>query len=220
MTESIIITAGGIGKRMGSEIPKQFIEINGLPILIHTINQFYNYNSAIQIILVLPDSHIDYWNKLIKNHNFKIKHTLVKGGAERFHSIQNGLKFANGDVIGIHDGVRPFVSQKVIKILFEAAKSKKAVIPVVDVKESLRQIKTDGTKAVERSDYKIVQTPQCFTKEVIQKAYLQKFSTSFTDDASVVESAGFEIFTIQGNDENIKITTPIDLILAKVLCNK
>lgn len=221
MTESIIITAGGIGKRMQSDIPKQFIEVKGLPILMHTINQFYEYNSLIEIIVVLPQLHIDFWNKLLIKHNFTIKHKVVEGGKERFYSIKNGIKYANGDSIGIHDAVRPFVNQKVIKMAFQSVKQHNAVIPVVDLKESIRKVgKNLHSQSVDRSQFKIVQTPQCFSSELIKKAYLQDFSIEFTDDASVVEKMGHNIYLIKGNDENIKITTPMDLILAEVLCNK
>ena len=220
MTESIIITAGGIGKRMGTKIPKQFIEIDGLPILMYTINKFYLYNTSIEIIVVLPAAHIEYWQQLIEKHNFKIVHTIVEGGKERFYSIKNGLKHVTGEIIGIHDGVRPFVSNEVIKNLFETAKLKKAVIPVIDIKESIRELHDEDSIAVDRSNYKIVQTPQCFTKAIIQNAYLQDFSPKFTDDASVVESTGQSITLIKGNDENIKLTTPLDLKLAEILIGR
>jgi len=219
MTESIIITAGGIGIRMGLDMPKQFIEIKGVPILMHTINRFYCYNSELQIILVLPQAHIEFWNTLIKKHNFKVEHQIVQGGNERFHSIKNGLAVATGQIIGVHDGVRPFVSIEVIKNTFKSTPKHKAVIPVINVNESLRQIDNKNSKAVKRSDYRTVQTPQCFTAELIKKAYEQAYCDSFTDDASVVECLGQKIYLIKGNNENIKITTPIDLKLAEVLLN-
>ena len=146
MTETIIITAGGIGKRMQSDIPKQFIEINDLPIIMHTIKRFYEYNKKIQIIVVLPKSHIDFWNDLVIKHQFKIKVTVVIGGGERFYSIKNGLEQATGDIIGIHDAVRPFVSLEVIKNTFEMAIKHNAAIPTVNLKESIRHIKNNLSK--------------------------------------------------------------------------
>jgi 2-C-methyl-D-erythritol 4-phosphate cytidylyltransferase len=217
MTKSIIITAGGIGKRMGSDIPKQFIEINGLPILMRTIQQFFNFDNTIQIIVVLPEAHIYFWNGLIQKYHFTIKHTVIKGGKERFHSIKNGLTIVNGDLVGIHDGVRPFVSIEVIKNTFNFAQAEGAAIPVIDLKESIRQIITVDSKSVDRSNYKIVQTPQCFTRDIILKAYQQDYSSEFTDDASVVEQLGHKINLVPGNDENIKITTPMDLRLSELL---
>jgi len=217
MTKSIIITAGGIGKRMGSDIPKQFIEINGLPILMHTIIQFYDYNPNIEIIIVLPKEHIVFWNELIEKYKFPISHKIISGGRERFYSIQNGLKEVSGALIGIHDGVRPFVSIDVIKRVFQSAQIYGSAIPVIDLKESIRKVDDSESKSVNRDLFKIVQTPQCFTSEIIKKAYLQEFTDEFTDDSSVVEKMGYQIYLVKGNDENIKITTPIDLKLAEIL---
>jgi len=220
MTETIIITAGGIGKRMGTDIPKQFIELNGKPILMHTIQQFYRYSNSIQIIVVLPNDHIDYWKNLVQKYEFTIKHQVINGGQERFHSIKNGLSLAKGDLIGIHDAVRPFVSIDVINNCFNSLKNHQAVVPVVPLKESIRQVNGNKSIAVDRNLYKIVQTPQCFVKNVILKAYEQPFSHLFTDDASVVEQLGVPIHLVDGNEENIKITTPTDLAMANLLINK
>ena len=217
MTRSIIITAGGIGKRMGSAVPKQFIEVNGLPILMHTITKFYNFDKTIEIIVVLPKEHMLYWSELIIQFDFNIKHSKVEGGKERFYSIQNGLKLANGELIGVHDGVRPFVSLSVIQSTFDSAKLNNAAIPVIDLKESIRRVGAFESESVDRSKYRIVQTPQCFKSGVIKNAYLQNFSNDFTDDASVVEKAGSKIHLVDGNDENIKITTPMDLKIANSL---
>jgi len=218
MTKSIIITAGGIGKRMESSIPKQFIEVKGLPILMHTISRFFEYDNSIEIIIVLPKDHVSFWDELVTKFKFKIPHKIVEGGKERFFSIQNGLNSANGDLIGIHDGVRPFVSVKVIQSVFAATMKYNVVIPVVDLKESIRRrVGEIESKAVDRSAYKIVQTPQCFIANIIKEAYLQEYSKEFTDDASVVEKMGTKIHLVKGNDENIKITTPMDLKLASIL---
>ncbi|MFK8039547.1 MAG: 2-C-methyl-D-erythritol 4-phosphate cytidylyltransferase [Crocinitomicaceae bacterium] len=219
MTETIIITAGGKGLRMGTDIPKQFLPINGKPILLHTIAQFYEYNPAIEIILVLPESHIPYWELLIKEYQFIIPHQLVVGGETRYHSIKNGLDSARGELIGVHDGVRPFVSLKVISNVFEKAKEKGSAIPVLPIKESIRQLDNEKSLSVDRGLYKTVQTPQCFKSSILKEAYLGDYQPNFTDDASVVESAGYQISLVDGNEENIKITTPFDLELAKLLFN-
>ena len=214
MKRSFVVTAGGIGKRMGSEIPKQFIEIQGKPILMHTLENLYAFASDAQFILTLPSEWFSYWNDLIKNKKFTIPIELVEGGKERFHSIQNALKIVNGDVVAIHDGVRPFVSHTTLQNLFEKVSSHKAVIPILSIKESLREIVGDYSKHVQREKYKIVQTPQIFQTEIIKSAYTLTFSPEFTDDASVVEKSGTRIELVEGNNENIKITTPEDLNLA------
>jgi 2-C-methyl-D-erythritol 4-phosphate cytidylyltransferase len=166
---------------------------------------------------VLPEMHLLTWKKLLKKHQFPVCHHIVSGGKERFHSIKNGLELATGKLIGVHDAVRPFVSQKVIKNCFEALSEHKAVIPVVDLKESIRKVENQQSFAVDRSVYKIVQTPQCFRSDVIKKAYLQPYSINFTDDASVVEKLGTPIHLVNGNDTNIKITTPVDLEFASLI---
>lgn len=219
MTKTIIITAGGIGKRMQSLLPKQFIELNGSPILMHTILKFNHYDADIDIVVVLPLAHINGWKTLIKKHNFDIKHQIIDGGKERFDSVKKGLSIAKGDLIGIHDAVRPLVSTKVIAECFEALKTHQAVVPVVSVKESIRWVNSEGSKSLNRNEYKIVQTPQCFTKNVIIEAYKQPFNVTYTDDASVVEKLGVPIHLVNGNEENIKITTPLDLEVAKLMLN-
>jgi len=220
MTETIIITAGGKGLRMGTEVPKQFLQVNGVPILLQTINQFYQYNSEIEIILVLPEAHIPYWQLLLKEHQFKIAHQLVIGGQTRYHSIKNGLNEATGDLIGVHDGVRPFVSISVIKNTFSKAQSDGAAIPVLDLKESVRKVDNQKSHSVNRDLYKSVQTPQCFKNSILREAYAGDYQATFTDDASVVEAAGYQISLVEGNEENIKITTPFDLKLAELLAKQ
>ena len=215
MTTTFIVTAGGIGKRMGTDIPKQFIEINGLPILMHTLQKLYSFNPTAQFILTLPPDWFDYWNELRAKHNFLIDAQLVEGGEERFHSIKNALEFAQGDLIAIHDGVRPLVSFETLKRLVDGVLVFKAVIPVLGIKESVRLLRENQSEAINRDLLKIVQTPQFFTKELIQQAYKSEFSTDFTDDASVVEKSGFSVELVQGNEENLKITTPLDLKMAE-----
>ncbi len=217
MTYSVIIVAGGKGLRMGGELPKQFIPIAGKPVLMHTIAAFFRYNKDLQIILVLPKSHREYWSKLCKEYNFSIKHTLVDGGETRFHSVSNGLAVVRGEIVGIHDGVRPFVSQEVIERCYRLAKSKKAVIPVVDIVETVRKVNKEDSVTVNRNEYKLVQTPQVFQSSFLKEAYKQPYSSIFTDDASVVEELGCTITLTEGNRENIKITTPFDLKIAATL---
>jgi 2-C-methyl-D-erythritol 4-phosphate cytidylyltransferase len=215
MTTTFIVTAGGIGKRMGSDIPKQFIEINGLPILMHTLYKLHGFNSKAQFILTLPGDWFDYWNDLRKKHDFLIDVELVEGGQERFHSIKNALKIAQGDIIAIHDGVRPLVSKDTLERLVDGVKKYRAVIPVLGIKESVRMLRENQSEAINRDLVKIVQTPQFFIKELIQRAYTSEFSNEFTDDASVVEKLGFSVELVPGNEENIKITTPLDLKMAE-----
>lgn len=217
LSKSVIISAGGIGKRMGTEIPKQFLLLKGKPIIFWTIEKFYHYDSNIEIVVVLPEYHVPLWESLCQKYIFTRNHKIALGGEERFHSIQNGLVECTGDLIAVHDAVRPLVSSAVIAACFENAKYNKACIPIVSIKESLRKTEKEKSYAVNRDDYKIVQTPQCFEASILRKAYSQNYSKLFTDDASVVESIGEKIYLVDGNDENIKITTPVDLILAEQL---
>lgn len=215
--KSIIITGGGVGKRMGAEVPKQFLLLNNRPILMWTIEKFYTYDPQIEIILVLPENQIAYWNSLCETFNFRLKHTCVSGGKERFDSVKNGLEKATGHLIGVHDAVRPLVSNRVIAETFAAALKYGASIPVVALSESLRQVKENDSFAVKRSDFKLVQTPQCFKSAVLRSAYQKPYQDFYTDDASVVEADGHKIHLVDGNEENIKITSPADLKIAAVL---
>lgn len=214
---SIIITAGGIGKRMGGALPKQFLDFGEKPVLLRTLELFYSYNPSAQLILTLPSEWKDYWNEILQKHSCTIQHELVDGGQERYHSIKNALTICKGDYIAVHDGVRPLVNHETLDRCFSAIEQYGQVIPVISVKESLRQIFDDGSRAVNRSEYCMVQTPQCFKKEVILKAYEIPFHNGITDDASLVEEAGFSIHLVEGNEENIKITTPFDLKIAEFL---
>lgn len=214
---SIIITAGGIGKRMGSDLPKQFLELGGKPVLLHTLELFYVFDPRAQLILTLPSYWIDYWNKILQKYNCTIPHDLVDGGLERYHSIKNALSICTGDYIAVHDGVRPLVNHETLDRCFSAIEQYGQVIPVISVKESLRQVFDDGSRAVNRGEYCMVQTPQCFKKEVILKAYDIPYHSGITDDASLVEEAGYNIHLVEGNEENIKITSPFDLKIAEFL---
>ena len=201
---------------MGSELPKQFLLLGGKPVLMHTIEAFYRYDADIQVVLVLPRDHQDYWKSLCSSYHFEIPHRIVDGGETRFHSVRNGLQVIGGTgLVGVHDGVRPFVSKEVIERCYLEAEQKQAVIPVVEVVETVRHLRGDESSTVPRNEYRLVQTPQVFSVPLLKKAYLQPYSPSFTDDASVVESFGEKVFLTEGNRENIKITTPFDLIIGK-----
>lgn len=215
---SVIITAGGIGSRMGASLPKQFILIKEKPILMYTLELFYHFDPNLQLILTLPDDWKEYWEQLVVENDFKIPHRVISGGKERYDSIKNALTYCHSDFIAVHDGVRPFVSSETLTACFDALIMNDAVIPVVPVKESLRKKGSDGkTLAVDRDNYWMVQTPQCFTKSILFKAYEQPFTNDISDDASLVEKLGIPIYTVSGNDENIKITTQMDLVLANHL---
>lgn len=217
----IIIVAGGKGLRMGSDIPKQFLPIGGKPVLMRTLERFRAYSTALQIILVLPEAQQDYWKQLCEDYHFDVEHQIANGGQTRFHSVQNGLALVPDDaegVVGVHDGVRPFPSIEVIRNCYETARTAKAVIPVIPVVETVRQlIDKEQSKTVPRDNYRLVQTPQTFDIQLLKAANRQPYNDGFTDDASVVESYGHAITLVEGNRENIKITTPYDLKIAEVL---
>ena len=219
----IIIVAGGKGLRMGSDIPKQFLPIGGKPVLMRTLERFREYSEKLQIILVLPEAQQDYWRQLCEHYHFEVKYLLANGGQTRFHSVQNGLALipdnAQG-VVGVHDGVRPFPSIEVIRDCYETAREKKAVIPVIPVVETVRHIEGEGSVTVPRGDYRLVQTPQTFDIQLLKAANRQPYNDGFTDDASVVESYGYQITLVEGNRENIKITTPYDMLVAEALIDK
>ena len=216
----VIIVAGGKGLRMGSDIPKQFLPIGGKPVLMRTLERFRTYSSDLQIILVLPEAQQDYWRQLCEEYHFDVEYQLANGGQTRFHSVQNGLALVPDDaedVVGVHDGVRPFPSIEVIRNCYETAREKKAVIPVIPVVETVRHLENKDSVTVPRSDYRLVQTPQTFDIQLLKAANHQPYNDGFTDDASVVESYGHAITLVEGNRENIKITTPYDMKIAEVL---
>ena len=216
----IIIVAGGKGLRMGSDIPKQFLPIGGKPVLMRTLERFRAYSSDLQIILVLPEAQQDYWQELCQEYQFDVEYQLANGGQTRFHSVQNGLALVPDDaegVVGVHDGVRPFPSIEVIRNCYKTARTAKAVIPVIPVVETVRHLEGDKSVTVPRGDYRLVQTPQTFDIQLLKAANRQPYNDGFTDDASVVESYGHAITLVEGNRENIKITTPYDLKIAEVL---
>ena len=216
----IIIVAGGKGLRMGTDIPKQFLPIGGKPVLMRTLERFREYSADLQIILVLPKAQQDYWKELCQKHKFTVAYQMTDGGETRFHSVQHGLALIPDDaqgVVGVHDGVRPFPSVEVIRNCYETARTAKAVIPVIPIVETVRHLDGGSSKTVSRNDYRLVQTPQTFDIQLLKAANRQPYNDGFTDDASVVEAFGYDITLVEGNRENIKITTPYDLKIAEVL---
>ena len=218
MKKNVIIVAGGKGLRMGNDLPKQFIPIGGKPVLMRTIEAFYRFDQDINIILVLPVSHQDYWKSLCEEYNFSIEHTIANGGETRFHSVKNGLALVTNGLVGVQDGVRPFGSVEMIKRCFDAAREFPAVIPVIDSTDSLREVvDEDKSRIVDRSKIRLVQTPQVFDVNVLKKAYQTDFKETFTDDASVVEAMGVNVHLVKGEVTNIKITTPLDLKIGELI---
>ena len=216
----IIIVAGGKGLRMGTDIPKQFLPVGGKPVLMRTLERFREYASDLQIILVLPKAQQDYWRELCQEYDFKVEYQMTDGGETRFHSVQHGLALIPDDaegVVGVHDGVRPFPSIDVIRNCYETARKKKAVIPVIPIVETVRHLQDETSVTVPRGDYRLVQTPQTFDIQLLKAANRQPYNDGFTDDASVVEAFGIDVTLVEGNRENIKITTPYDLKIAEVL---
>ncbi len=215
----VVIVAGGKGLRAGGELPKQFQLIGDKPMLMHTIEAFYLFDYRMRIIVVLHPDYLNLWNDLCQKHNFNIACTVVEGGKTRFHSVKNGLSAVSDDeTVGIHDAARPFVSKQVIGNAFnEAFEYRCGVIPVIDEKNSVRLLSENSSEPIDRERLKLVQTPQVFPAHLLKKAYETAFKPEFTDDASVAEAHGIAIRLVQGNEENIKITTPFDMRLAELL---
>ena len=215
-----IIVAGGLGSRMQSSIPKQFLLLNGKPVLMHTLSAFYNSDSQPQIILVLPSASKIYWEQLCKEHNFTIPHFVINGGETRFHSVKNGLesiKNLENAIIAVHDAVRPITSKQIIDQSFNYAAENGNGVAAVKSRDSIRQLRNGTSTHLVRDEIYLIQTPQTFKAEQLLKAYNQEFHSNFTDDASVVEQAGFKIHLIEGSYSNIKITFPEDIAIAELL---
>lgn len=219
MKRFAIIVAGGKGLRMGGELPKQFIPVEGRPVLMRTLDAFHACDASIQIILVLPRDHQSYWHALCQEYAFAVPHRIADGGATRFHSVQSGLALVDEAeaLVAVHDGVRPFVSSEVIEHCYADAAAYGAVVPVIPVVETVRHLLDEASVTVDRNAYRLVQTPQTFRASVLRRAYEQTYRDAFTDDASVVEALGEAVRLVDGNRENIKLTTPYDLIVAKAL---
>ncbi|HSY75356.1 MAG TPA: 2-C-methyl-D-erythritol 4-phosphate cytidylyltransferase [Bacteroidia bacterium] len=214
-----IIVAGGSGSRMHSVVPKQFLLLTGLPVLMHTINTFHNCQTQPQIIVVLPaDSH-DYWNELCKTHQFSIAHELISGGETRFHSVKNGLGLINDEhaIVAVHDAVRPLIYKEIIDESYECAEKYGNAIVAIKSRDSVRQIKDNRSISLVRDEIYLIQTPQTFQASQLKFAYQQPYQSNFTDDASVVEQTGVNINLIGGSYQNIKITFPEDIAIAEFL---
>jgi 2-C-methyl-D-erythritol 4-phosphate cytidylyltransferase len=214
-----VIVAGGKGLRMGSEIPKQFLILNGLPVIMHTIQKFAAFEN-LQIVLVLPQSQFDYWKELVKTYKFTVQIQLVEGGETRFHSVKNGLDAITDidSLVAIHDGVRPMIQHEFIESAFIQATKNGNAILAIKPKDSIRKKELLENHAVNRNNYYLIQTPQAFKTSIIKEAYSKADDDNFTDDASVLEGVlKQKIYMIQGDENNIKITSPVDLKIASVL---
>jgi len=213
-----VIVAGGIGTRMGTDIPKQFLELAGKPVLMHTIERFLTFSNSIHIITVLPGEYLEFWDQLKKKYTFTQPHIIVRGGETRFISVRNGLEYVDDDaLVAVHDAVRPLVSIGTIKRCFETAGEYGNAIPVISPSDTLRIVNEENSKPVDRLLVKQIQTPQVFHSRLLKKAYCQSYLPEFTDDATVLEKTGEKIRLVDGNRENIKITNPEDLIIAEHL---
>ena len=216
--EYALIVAGGKGTRIKSKVPKQFLNLHGKPVLLHTLEAFYRYSEKINIILVLPEDDFETWKVICETYKFTNAISLQKGGESRFQSVKNGLSKIEGEgLVAIHDGVRPLVSEDIIGASFRLAAVHQSAVAAIRLKESIRMTDQDNTKAVDRSRFRLIQTPQTFHVQLIKKAYEIKEDPSLTDDASVAEKSGHIISLFEGSYENIKITTPDDLIVAEAL---
>lgn len=222
MKKYLIVVAGGKGTRMGGDMPKQFQSLGEKPVIMLTLERLHAMDPSIQLILVLPAEHFELWKELCKQHSFAVPLLLAQGGSTRFHSVQNGLAQVDDideALVGVHDGVRPFVSPRVLADCFREAWINGAAVPMIDLQDSLRHIVggNGATEVVPRDRYRLVQTPQVFKLSLLRRAYEQRFIEEFTDDASVVEALGEQVVAVEGNRENIKLTTPFDLMIAKTI---
>lgn len=227
--EYAIIVAGGKGTRIKSKVPKQFIELAGYPVLMHTINTFHAYSSGITIILVLPEDDLGTWQALCKKHDFNIPVIVQSGGDTRFQSVKKGLdKIVTDGLVAIHDGVRPLVSADIIRTSFHLASIHQSAVAAVPLKDSIRMLNPDsaaggpgnGTTAMDRSRFRLIQTPQTFSVQLIKQAYCLEEDPALTDDASVAERWGHQVVLFEGSYENIKITTEEDLVVAEAILKK
>ena len=218
--QSVIIVAGGKGLRVGGELPKQFQSIAGEPMLMHAIRAFYQYDYRMGIVVVIPEEAQSLWSQLCEEHQFSIGHKVVAGGETRFHSVKNGLKYiSEEEIVGVHDGAHPFVSTGLIKRCFDTAfENQCGAIPVVDEVHSVRLLTERGSRMIDRTLLKLVQTPQVFPAKDLKKAYETAFDHAFTDDASVAERSGVDIQLVEGEESNIKISTPLDMSFADYYC--
>lgn len=221
MKQSVVIVAGGKGHRMNSSLPKQFLLLNGKPLLMYSIKAFCDYSDGIEIVVVLPEDKLDYWDELCKRYSFSVLHSKVSGGASRFESVKNGLeRISDKGYVAIHDGARPCITPSLIKRCFDHALTHGNALPVIPPGESIRLIENQHNQSIERYRVRICQTPQVFRTTQIKTAYNQPFVPQFTDDATVLESKGYTISLLEGDPCNIKVTTSLDLAVAETIVNR
>lgn len=215
MKKYAVIVAGGSGTRMQSATPKQFLELNGKPVIMHTLERFWEASTEIKLILVLPELHVSFWNELLQKHRFVIPHVIVKGGETRFQSVRNGLQVISGEgLVAVHDAVRPLITPALINRLIENASIYGNAVPVIPVSETIRIVEGDSSKTVDRTKFRLVQTPQVFKVSELQEAFKKPYQEFFTDEATIMESSDHTIYLSEGEVANIKITTPSDLAFA------
>ena len=218
MEKTVIIVAGGQGMRFGQELPKQFFYIRERPLLIHTVDLFHVYDPEIQIIIGLQENYFSHWESVCEQFHFDVHHLLSPGGETRFQTVKNALSLVTpGNLVGVHDAVRPLIYRRTIDNCFEAAQKHGASLPGIELNDSIRQLTPDGSRWADRETFRLVQTPQVFQYNILMKGYEADYSEEFTDDASVVEKAGFKVAVVEGNPENFKITTPDDLVFAEAI---
>ena len=220
MSEYAIIVAGGQGSRLGGVVPKQFMPLQGIPMLMHSMQAFLRYKEDIQLILVLPAGAVSQWEELCKLHDFQAPHQIIPGGKERFHSVKKGLSLVPGSegLVAVHDAARPLVSVSLIYRCFAIAREFGSAVPAIPVPESIRKLDSKGHYvSVDRMLYRLIQTPQCFATGILKKAYERRYSSAYTDDASVVEAYGSRVKLIEGDSENFKVTWPADLHRAECI---
>ena len=214
MNKYAVIVAAGSGMRMGAPLPKQFLEIAGRPILMHTLQRFRAYDEAIRLVVVLHADYVQLWQSLCEKHHFTLPHAVVIGGSERFFSVRQAIQSLTDEedaIVGIHDAVRPMVSIDTLERCYSVAAQRGSAVPAIVVNDSMRLVDALGNRSIDRSSLRIIQTPQCFGLKLLRRAFLQDYRSEFTDDATVVEALGERIELVEGNRENIKITTPEDL---------
>ncbi len=220
MKKYAIIVAGGSGKRMGASLPKQFLRLQGTPVLMHTLQAFHMADFDIEILVTLPAEELNFWKELCEWHYNYTPHITIKGGKTRFHSVKNALAHVEkGSLVAIHDGVRPLISSDIILSSYNMAREKGSAVTAVKMKDSVRQLEAIKSNSLDRSTLRTIQTPQTFQSDLVKVAYEQDYNDKFTDDASVVEASGHNISLLTGSYENIKITTPEDMLIAEALLN-
>jgi 2-C-methyl-D-erythritol 4-phosphate cytidylyltransferase len=218
MRNSVIIVAGGSGKRMGAALPKQFLKISGKAMIIYTLEKFLEFDPAIEMVLAINQDFTEYWEKVKKDSGFNHPVIVASGGETRFHSVRSGIsKLEGNSLVGIHDSVRPLVTVSTIQRVYDAAEIFGVAVPCIPLKESVRQMKGEKSRPLDRSLIQVVQTPQVFRSEILRKSYETDYNEAFTDDASVAEKAGYGIKLVQGDEYNLKITTPEDFEIAQML---